>query len=101
MEIHAAEDRWWGGREYGWRVGSGDQQGGSMRRVSYFVALALAAHPAMADDEHRPVAPLPKVTRWMTGAQLLQKLSSPAEARDAEIYIKGAHDATERKVLAV
>jgi hypothetical protein len=67
-----------------------------MKRAILFAALALAG-VAFADDEHRPVPPVPKVAPWLTGAELLRQLSTPAEARDAEIYIKGAHDATERK----
>jgi hypothetical protein len=76
-------------------MGLGYESGsGMIRALAVLLALALPVH---ADDEHRPVPPLPKVAPWMTGAQLVQKLSSPAEARDAELYIKGAHDATERK----
>jgi hypothetical protein len=33
----------------------------------------------------------------MTGAELVRMLSTPSESHDAELYIKGAHDATERK----
>jgi hypothetical protein len=67
-----------------------------MMRALILLALALAL-PAHADDEHRPLPPIPKAAPWMTGARLVQMLASPTEARDAELYIKGAHDATERR----
>jgi hypothetical protein len=65
-----------------------------MMRAPILLALALAL-PASADDEHRPIPPIPAAAPWMTGAQLLQKLSRPAEAAAAEEYIRGAFDATE------
>jgi len=57
--------------------------------------LAALARPAQADDEHRPIPPIPAAAPWITGAQLLQKLSRPAEAAAAEEYIRGTFDATE------
>lgn len=69
-----------------------------MRRAAFLLALALALAAHAQDDEHnRPVPELPKVAPWMTGAELLRKLSSPTEAHEAELYIKGAHDASERR----
>jgi hypothetical protein len=66
-----------------------------MRTLTLF-AIALAL-PAQADDDHRPLPPIPAEAPWMTGAQLLQKLSKPAEATEAEVYIRGVYDATEHK----
>lgn len=51
--------------------------------------------PARADDEHRPVPPIQAATPWLTGFQLLQKLSRPGEATAAEEYVRGVYDATE------
>jgi hypothetical protein len=67
-----------------------------MRHVSLFLAAALAVS-AHADDEHRPTPPVPKVAPWMTGADLLRKLNTPVDNASAEDYIKGIHDATERR----
>lgn len=63
-----------------------------MRALILAVGLVL---PAQADDEHRPVPPIPAAAPWITGAQLLQKLSRPGEAAAAEEYIRGVQDATE------
>jgi hypothetical protein len=67
-----------------------------MMRALMLLAIALAL-PAHADDEHRPLPPIPAEAPWMTGAQLLQKLARPAEAAAAEDYIRGVYDATEHK----
>lgn len=68
-----------------------------MRFAAFLLALVFALTARAQDDEHRPVPALPKVAPWMTGAELLRKLSSPAEAHDAEMYVQGAHDASERR----
>jgi hypothetical protein len=65
-------------------------------RAPILFALALAM-PAHADDEHRPLPPIPAEAPWMTGAHLLQKLGKPAEAASAEDYIRGVYDATEHR----
>jgi hypothetical protein len=67
-----------------------------MMRALMLLAFALAM-PVRADDEHRPLPPIPAGAPWMTGQHLLEKLSRPAEAAAAEDYIKGAYDATEHK----
>jgi hypothetical protein len=67
-----------------------------MRHISIFIAAALAL-PVHADDEHRPTPSVPKVAPWMTGADLLRKLNTPTDNASAEDYIKGIHDATERR----
>lgn len=61
------------------------------------LCFALAGAMAQADDEHLPIKPIPAAAPWMTGAQLLQKLARPSDAREAEAYIEGIHDATEHK----
>jgi hypothetical protein len=58
------------------------------------IALSLPVH---ADDEHRRLPPIAAEAPWMTGAQLLQRLSRPVDAAAAEEYIKGVYDATEHK----
>jgi hypothetical protein len=69
-----------------------------MRRALLVAALALALTAQAQDDEHRELPPIPTVAPYLTGAELVRKLASPQEAHDAELYIKGAHDATERKL---
>ncbi|MGJ7914814.1 Rap1a/Tai family immunity protein [Massilia sp. LXY-6] len=68
------------------------------RSLALFLVLPLVSvAPVRADDDHRPLQPIPAEAPWMTGAQLLQKLSKPAEAMAAEDYIRGVYDATEHK----
>lgn len=73
-----------------------------MRRVSFFIAAAMAA-PAMA----QPVSVAP----WMTGQHLVELAAWPAGARSnldltpqqdrdqqlAQMYVAGVHDTTEGK----
>jgi hypothetical protein len=59
--------------------------------------LACALHANAHDDEHRPVPRIPPVAPWLTGADLLRKLNTPADNASAADYIKGVHDATERR----
>lgn len=69
-----------------------------MRRALLLcMALACAVAARAQGDEHRPAPPIPAVSPWMTGADLLRKLNTPAQASEALDYIKGAHDATEHR----
>jgi len=65
-------------------------------RALILLGIALAL-PARADDEHRPLPPIPVEAPWMTGTRLLQKLSRPAETAVTEDYIMGVYDATEHR----
>lgn len=69
-----------------------------MRRPTVFcLVLACALAARAQDDEHRPMPPVPAVAPWVTGADLLRKLSIPTESASAEEYVKGIFDATDRR----
>jgi hypothetical protein len=66
-----------------------------MRHISLFIAAALCAVSAQADDEHRQMPPIARQVPWLTGADLLRKLDSPTDTGSAQDYIRGVYDATE------
>jgi hypothetical protein len=69
-----------------------------MRHISLFLAAALALPAHAQDDEHLATPPhVPTAAPWLTGADLLRKLSSPADTGAAVDYLQGVYDATERR----
>lgn len=61
--------------------------------ILLLLAVAIVAHAGDAPS----LKPIPPAAPWMTGRELLQRLSRPPTAPEAGMYIEGVQDATEHR----